>query len=82
VCKFECVSELFLIFKENLKKLTNTYKLIHRNKENTNKTSYLGVEEFHTTHALSFFISIYAMVYQALGNINNQKPSKTTLTSI
>jgi hypothetical protein len=54
VYKFACVSELFSYKDE--KKLTNTSKLIHRNEQNTIKISYLGVEEFHTLHALSLHI--------------------------
>ncbi len=43
-----------------MKKLTNTFKHTHRNEHNTNKTSYLGVEEFYAQHALSsfFFLSM------------------------
>ncbi len=36
-----------------MKNLTNTFKLTHRNGQNTNKNSYLGMEEFHTLPALS-----------------------------
>ncbi len=48
MCKFECGSEFF-----NFNKLTNTFKLTHRN---TNKTSYLAGEEFHTPPALSLVV--------------------------
>jgi hypothetical protein len=34
-----------------LEKLTNTFKLTHRNEQNTNETPYLGMEKFHTPHA-------------------------------
>jgi hypothetical protein len=44
------------------KKLTNTFKLLHRNEQNTHKTSYLGVEEFHTPQALSLSIFIYGII--------------------
>jgi hypothetical protein len=56
VCKFECVNELFIISKEtfkNMKKLTNTNKLVHQNYQNIKETSYLDEEEFQTPHALS-----------------------------
>jgi hypothetical protein len=56
VNKFECVGELFLIVKKLLKKLrklTNTFKPIHRNQLNRRKTLHLGVEEFHAPHASS-----------------------------
>jgi hypothetical protein len=56
VCKFQCVSELFLFLSKFLKKLnyfTNTHKLIHRNEQNTNKISYLDMEDFTTPHVLS-----------------------------
>jgi hypothetical protein len=33
--------------------LTNTFKLTHRNEQNTNETSYLSGEEIHIRHALS-----------------------------
>ncbi len=36
-----------------MKKLTNTYKIIHRSEQNTNKISCLYGEEFHTLLALS-----------------------------
>jgi hypothetical protein len=39
-----------------MKKLTNTFKLAHTNKHNTNENSHLYVEEFHTLHALSLCI--------------------------
>ncbi len=42
VCKFECVSEFsqkFNNFVRIEKKLTNTFKLTHRNEQNTSKTS-------------------------------------------
>ncbi len=40
-------------FYQKLPKLTNTFKLIHRIEQNTNRTSYLDEEEFHAPHALS-----------------------------
>ncbi len=60
VCKYRCVSELFIQHHRNSirirKNLTNTFKLIHRNEQNTQEISYLQVEEFHTLHALSLYI--------------------------
>ncbi len=60
--KFKCVGELLLNFKGifiKIKNLTNTFKLALRNEHNTNKTSYLGVEELYILHALSLNVSIY-----------------------
>jgi hypothetical protein len=48
-----------------LKKLTNTYKLRHRNEQNTKKISYLDMEEFHTPHAPSLYIFIYDFANKA-----------------
>ncbi len=42
-----------------MRKLTNTVKLIHRNKQNTNEISYLEVEGFNTLRATSLYIFIY-----------------------
>jgi hypothetical protein len=56
---FVCVSELFDLYSNfftNLENLTNTFKLTHRNEQNTNKISYLGVEGFHTPQAVSLCI--------------------------
>jgi hypothetical protein len=39
-----------------MKTLTNTFKLIHRNVQNTSKTSCLRVEESHTPHESSLSI--------------------------
>jgi hypothetical protein len=36
-----------------IKKIHQHIKTSHRNEQNTNETSYLDVEEFHTPHALS-----------------------------
>jgi hypothetical protein len=36
-----------------MKKLTNTFKLTGKNKQYTNETLYLGVEDFHGLHASS-----------------------------
>ncbi len=41
VYKFECVSELLVystVISIKIKKLTNTFKLTHRNEQNTNET--------------------------------------------
>jgi hypothetical protein len=46
---FECTAHNYL----KMKKLTNTFELIHRNEQNTNKTSYFAMKEFPTPHALS-----------------------------
>ncbi len=49
----------FIEFPLKIKKLTNTPKPIHNSEQNTNKTSYLCVEEFHTPHVLSLYNFIY-----------------------
>jgi hypothetical protein len=62
VDKFECVSELFHSqrnFCKKLKTFTNTFKLTHRNEQNTSKIWYLNGKEFHAPHALSLHIFIY-----------------------
>jgi hypothetical protein len=38
-----------------MKKLTNTFKLTHRNEQNTRETLWLNVEEFYTPHAPSLY---------------------------
>jgi hypothetical protein len=51
-----CVGEIFSIFIEfliKMKKVTNTFKLRHKNEQNTNKNSCLEEEEFHTPPSLS-----------------------------
>jgi hypothetical protein len=66
VYKFECVGDFFFISNENpikIEKLTNTFKLLHKNEHNANETSYLGVEEFHTPLALSLHI-LYLCKYR------------------
>jgi hypothetical protein len=37
-----------------MKKLTNTFKLAHRNEQNITEYMKLVVEEFHIGHGLSF----------------------------
>jgi hypothetical protein len=56
------MGELFYphIHFSEMKKLTNTFKLIHNNWHNTSETSYLDVEKFHTPHAVSLEIFFYA----------------------
>ncbi len=70
VCKFECVSEFFHISRNLFKKwekLTNTFKLAYRNEQNTNKTSYSSVQEFHTLPAHSEQISYKRLVKKNFG---------------
>jgi hypothetical protein len=74
VCKFECVSELSVICKEisiKVKKLTNTFKLIHRNGQNRNKKSNTGVDEyfyitvegFHTKGRTKIFLAFFSIFF-------------------
>jgi hypothetical protein len=42
-----------------IRNLTNTFKLTHRNEQNTSKTSYSSGKEFHTPPALSLPNFIY-----------------------
>jgi hypothetical protein len=47
--------------------LLTTIKLIHRNMQNTNDTSYIDLADFHTLHALFLYIFlIYDNVYSKL----------------
>jgi hypothetical protein len=47
-----------------MKILTNTFKLTHRNEQNTSKTSQLSREEFHIPHAQSLhdFLSMTTQI--------------------
>jgi hypothetical protein len=58
VDNFECVSELLYRNFYKQEKLTNTFKLTHRNKQNTNKTSYFGVylHNPHAPHLYTFYL--------------------------
>jgi hypothetical protein len=49
-----------------MKKLTNTFKFMHRNEQNTNETSHSSTEEFHTLHALSLYNFIYGQNIDSL----------------
>ncbi len=64
-----------------MKLLTNTYKLIYRNEQNTNETSCLEVEGFHTQHVLSLHIS-YLWYYSATSRNLLQHISVKTLQTI
>ncbi len=55
----------------NIEKLTNTFKLVHRNKQNTSETSYLGMEEFHTPHALSLYIFYLCWWFKDFPELHN-----------
>jgi hypothetical protein len=57
------------------KNLTNTFKVKHKSTQNTNKTSYLGVEEFNPPHALSLRIFIYDIVLVIFKTAKNHFPA-------
>jgi hypothetical protein len=56
-----------------IKKLTNTLKLILTNESNTNEISHLAVKEFHTLHALSLYIFIYDTTEFLYGSYRNNE---------
>ncbi len=44
-----------------IEKITTTFKLSYRSEHNTNETSCLDEEGFHTRHPISFFFKFYAL---------------------
>jgi hypothetical protein len=72
VCDFACIGKFLNFYKNEMRKLTNTFKLTHRNRQTTNETLYLNMEEFHTGHALSLYIFIYALITTGPSAENNE----------
>jgi hypothetical protein len=61
--------------------LTNTFKLVHKNEQNTNETSDLVLEEFHSLHALSLHIFIYKNSKKKLKSIKFSTTKKSQIST-
>jgi hypothetical protein len=61
-----------------MKKLTNTFKLTHKNEQNTKETSYLDGKWFHTPHASSLYNLIYVSIDEGKKMINLHKTKGKT----